>query len=335
MNTPLFEKKNFRSRIDLVIVLVVAIIFAIFSITLDLINRLYIFLSYYSNKSYIRFISTEILILLIGALWISYRRWRTAILRQKELEDIFDSINPDVFLVIDTERRILMCNSSLKRMFKYDIDEVIGKRTDFLYLDRRTKPIHQHEIYNILVEEGFHLGSATGRKKTGESMPLEIITGKLSGHRGAVILIRDITERNLSALELMQSETDYELLKMEMYAKLATYKNLLDKLDDGIVIIDENKIVKYANPSAEKILGFYTDEIIGKSVGFPVIQDEVTEIEIIPNSGEDKKRTVEIRTVKIEWDGNPAFLAFIKNITEFKGTTKEIDSMKSENKNNN
>lgn len=181
MSIPLFEKKNYRSRIDLIIVLIVAIIFAIFSLTLDLINRVYIFLIYYAKLPYIQFIFTEIFILLIGALWLSYRRWRAAILRQKELEDILDSINPDVFLVIDDKRNILMSNSSIKRMFGYTTDEIIGKRTDFLYLDRRTKPVHQHEIYNILEDEGFHLGSATGKKKTGESIPLKIITGKSAG----------------------------------------------------------------------------------------------------------------------------------------------------------
>lgn len=147
-----------------------------------------------------------------------------------------------------------------------------------------------------------------------------------------MILIRDITERNLASLEFMQSETDYELMKMDMYAKLATYKNILDKLDDGIVIIDENKLVIYANPSAENILGCNSDDIVGKSVGFPIIQDEITEIDII---GKDsQKGTGEIRTIKIDWDGKPAYLALLKDITELKRTEKELDSIKYKKDNN-
>ncbi|RKZ31958.1 hypothetical protein DRQ33_06720 [bacterium] len=332
-NLPLRSEQS-RWQVDLVIVLIVAGIFAIFSLTLHWVDKIYAWLKYYTNISLLRFIMTEILILLIGALWIAYRRWRVALAKKKELEDIIDSISPDVFMVVNPERIITMCNSSVKRMFGYDVSEVVGKKTDFLYLDRRTKPIHHHQIYNILEEEGFHIGTAVGKKKNGETIPLEIISGKLSEHRGAVILVRDITERNMAALELMQTVTDYELLKMEMYASLATYQTILDKIDDGIVVMNLNGIVHYLNPSAEQILGCKADEIVGKSIGFPVIQDEITEIEIVGN--DNVKRTAEIRTTNIEWEGEPSILALIKDITELKRTEEKLEEIqnKTENRDN-
>jgi PAS domain S-box-containing protein len=115
--------------------------------------------------------------------------------KKEELRNIIESINPDLLLVVDINRNIVMCNSSVKRMFGYSANEVVNQKTDMLYFDRRIDPTKRHEIFEVLKQEGFHLGLATGTKKNGETMPLEIISGRLSSGDGAVLLLRDITER--------------------------------------------------------------------------------------------------------------------------------------------
>jgi two-component system cell cycle sensor histidine kinase/response regulator CckA len=65
-----------------------------------------------------------------------------------------------------------------------------------LYGARRLNKGRRHEIYEALESRGFHFGLATGRRKDGSTLPLEIISGDIKGRSGAVLLIRDITERN-------------------------------------------------------------------------------------------------------------------------------------------
>ena len=150
--------------------------------------------------SYSRFPITALLVnclffWLVLLLWLAFRRWREAIRRREEFEDILSSISPDALVVADRNRTIVMCNSSVRRILGYAEDDVINQKTDLLYYDRRTSKEYPREIYEALKKDGFHIGTAIGRKKEGGTVPLEIISGELPGRGGVVLLLRDISER--------------------------------------------------------------------------------------------------------------------------------------------
>jgi len=307
------KDKALRTSFELLIILIIALVLSLFSLSIDLIDKIYAFFRTYASVSLTKFLITEIFIILIGLLWIAYRRWRHTADVQKKLERIIDSINPDVFLVIDTERNILMTNSSLKRMFGYDIAEVLGKRTDFLYHDRCTRLQHKREIFDILERDGFHFGLATGIKKDGQTIPLEIITGNISNREGAVILMRDITERNLIELELMKTVTELELLTLDLYSNEANYQNILRQVYIGIVVVDKDGIIRFANPHAMKILGHSKPDFVGHKFSYPFFDDVIHEIEV--ESSDGKTHSIEIHTSQIEWEAEIAYLVSIIDIT--------------------
>ena len=126
---------------------------------------------------------------------LAFFRWREATRQQVELEDVISSISPDALLVVNPGRTIVMCTSAVRRLFGYEESEVLHKKTDMLYHDRRKNRQHPHEIYEALEKDGFHVGTATGRRKDGSTMPLEIIAGDLRNRGGVVLLLRDMTER--------------------------------------------------------------------------------------------------------------------------------------------
>jgi hypothetical protein len=80
-----------------------------------------------------------------------------------------------------------------------------GKKVIVLALGNRFYRANITDFAKSLKKEGFHIGLATGKKKNGVNIPLEIITGTLSGG-GAVLLIRDITERKKMEYQLIKSE---------------------------------------------------------------------------------------------------------------------------------
>jgi len=148
--------------------------------------------------------------------------------KEKEtLEDILSNISPDVLMVVSPDRTIRVCNSSVQRMFGYEMDEVIGRETDILYFDRRSNPGHSGEIYEILETEGYHIGLATGIKKNGELLPLEIITGKLRSRAGAVLLLRDISERTRMEAELKRHQ---EHLEEQVQQRTAELESVIEHL---------------------------------------------------------------------------------------------------------
>ena len=184
-----------RELANLCIVSIISAILAIYSISVSVIDRIDDFFRSFSRLPLVEFIINFGFLYLVGLLWITYRHWKAASAKGEELQNIIESINPDVLLVVDLDRNVVMCNTSVQRMFGYSVNAVVNQKTDMLYFDRRTDLNKRNEIFEVLKSEGFHLGLATGKKKSGETMPLEIISGRLQSGNGAVLLLRDITER--------------------------------------------------------------------------------------------------------------------------------------------
>jgi len=247
-----------RELLPLSIVLIVSIILAVFSVSINLVDRFYSVL-----EEYLHFPTGELIIYgfflpLIGLLWLTYRRWRDAARRQEELENIVDSINPDVLLVVDPNRNIVMCNPSVKRMFGYRVDEVLHQKTDILYRDRRSNPGRPHEIFEALEKEGFHVGLATGIKKDSETIPLEIITGNMQCRGGAVLLLRDVRHRQKAEDELKQSLAKLRRLLEEIVNVLASTAEMRDPYTAG----HQRRVTVLACAIAEE-LGLSPEQIEG------------------------------------------------------------------------
>lgn len=156
--------------------------------------------------------------------------WRAARKHERELARIIASVSPDVLAVVTPDRRITLCNPAVKAMFGLDPAEAIGRTTDVFYSDRRTTG-DDREIYHSLEDHGFHMGFATGRRKDGSAIPLEIVTGDLDGRRGAVILIRDITARKRAEAEIVKAKEELE----EGYRRLKELESLRDNLTNMVV----------------------------------------------------------------------------------------------------
>lgn len=214
-------KRN-RPPFDLIFVVFFAISFAGFDISTSFYNRLHDFLISSLRPSTVSFLTHVAFLLLIGLLWITYRRWQEELGQKKELERIISAISPDVLLVVDPEKNILMCNQSLPGMFGYDIDEVIGRKTEFLYLELHTEAGELAGMHETLQSQGFNIGLAMGKKESGEKVPLEIVRGKLRGGHGSVLLLRDITARRRAEEEKAKLELRIrQSQKMEAVGALA------------------------------------------------------------------------------------------------------------------
>ena len=162
--------------------------------------------------------------------WMAYRRWVDTIQRRKELEFVVRGIGPDLIMVIGRDRTITMCNDAIEPIFGYSAREVLGQKTDLLYFDRRVTG-KRREIYDQISNIGFHTGFGKGKRKDGRIIPLEIVTGELPHQPGAVILVRDITERKQAEDELIAAKERAE----EAHAEIKEMERMRDSLTHMIV----------------------------------------------------------------------------------------------------
>ncbi|HMQ35462.1 MAG TPA: PAS domain-containing protein [Chloroflexaceae bacterium] len=91
---------------------------------------------------------------------------------------------------------------------------------------------------------------------------------------------------------------------------------------DGILVVDAEGLVRFINPAAAAILGRHGDELVGQQFGSPMLRGERAEIDLLHPGGE--VQVAEMRVVDTEWEGAPALLVSLRDITEHRRAQRAL-----------
>ena len=119
---------------------------------------------------------------------------------------------------------------------------------------------------------------------------------------------KDITERKHTADALQASE--------------ANLRKIIVEHPDGIVVVDREGAVRFVNPATGSLFGRKTEELMGETFGFPTVSGETSDVEVIHKT--EGIIIAEMRVVEIDWEGQPALLASLHNITERKKAEEKL-----------
>ncbi len=92
---------------------------------------------------------------------------------------------------------------------------------------------------------------------------------------------------------------------------------IIDSLVDGIVIVDHDGIIRFANPAAAALFNRTATELEGSALGTPLLAGETTEMEIVRRGGGEVVHA-ELRTVTTEWEGKEVELVSLRDVTDRK-----------------
>ena len=249
-----FLTKDSRAAVDLVLSMAIAAILMVLNAAINFAPEAHGLLADMERHRATFWLINSLFFWLAALMFIAFLRWRAAARARAALETIISSISPDALVVINEQRTITMCNRSIERLLGYRPEELVGHKTDRLYFDRRTDNRRQGEIREALASDGFHVGRATGRRADGSTVPLEIISGLHGGRHGAVLLLRDISERLRAEERHMELETRIrQRQKLESLGMLASgmahdFNNLL------MVVMGSSDLVREAIPSESPAL---------------------------------------------------------------------------------
>jgi len=130
-------------------------------------------------------------------------------------------------------------------------------------------------------------------------------------------------ERSLFyAIERARLQMELEQYTQEISKVQANFHKILEKNADAIVVVSEDRKILFANPAAEFILGHKQRALLNKPFDFPLDAGKTSEIEI--RQRHEEKIIAEINTVEIDWEGKPAYLASMRNISERKRAEKGL-----------
>ncbi len=258
--------------------------------------------------------------LLVMALDISERKQAEDEL--KESEQFTSSLlqgTPHQVIVLNPDRSIKYVNPAFEKLTGFTIADVIGNSAPYPWWPKETEVKIAATLKHTSFKDNLKK-EMTYQKKNGEHFRVEVTaTSIMKNEERKYILINwvDITERKKAEEALKDSE--------------AKYASLVENSSDGIIII-QDRVVKYINSKMVEVYGYPKEEVIGKQF-VNIIAEEQREMvstlnrkrlageeaaqkyefDIINKKGE--RLNMEINASQIEFQGRPADMATIRDIT--------------------
>ncbi|MDR4306066.1 PAS domain S-box protein [Chelatococcus sambhunathii] len=92
-----------------------------------------------------------------------------------------------------------------------------------------------------------------------------------------------------------------------------SFRLLIENTADGVLVVALSGAVLYANPAAAQIFGHPLEELLHVPLGRPIVSDETAMITVTRPGGQSAE--VEMRVVEVTWDGKPALLASLRDVS--------------------
>ena len=274
----------------------ITLLLSVYHLCVELIDQLRMLFKPFTDMPVAEWLTDGLFFWLLALLWLAYRNWRAALLKETELQRILSSISPDVLLVVTPDRTVTTCSTTVETMFGFKAEEVIGHKTDQLYQDRRV--LGAREVHDRLDLLGFHMGCATGLRKNGVEFPLELVTSGLRGQPGALVLIRDVTERRRAEEELSKYQRRLEELVQERTAELCeANKQLRQELKERKRM--EQEILEISHQERQRI-GQDLHDTLGQHLTGLSFLGKVLERELEAKALPEAKSAAQITTLVAE-----------------------------------
>ncbi len=238
------------------------------------------------------------------------------------LDEIFH-INPEPMTLtrIDTGQYIAV-NESFLKTFGYAREEVIDHTAQELGIwenPERDRP----RLIEQIREHGHVSDAEVGfLTKSGETIRFNLGATRIEGDDGPLLLI---TGRNITALRKSEAA---------LRTSEARYRGLIENLPIGVLIAQDG-IIRYANPSSLEMIGYTSDEILGRPFSHLVHEDDreyAMDFHVRRMRGDDSRFSYDLRVVRKGgtinswrihtqpdmWEGHIASLVVCTDITEQK-----------------
>ncbi|MEW6734436.1 MAG: PAS domain S-box protein [Acidobacteriota bacterium] len=122
--------------------------------------------------------------------------------------------------------------------------------------------------------------------------------------------------------ELLELRRQLERRTQELQTSEARFRNIIARNADGIIIVDRQGVLRFINPAAEVLFSRKAEALMGTMFGFPLVAGEITELDILRTDG--RIAVAEMRVVETNWEGEVAYLASLRDITERKRTEQRL-----------
>jgi PAS domain S-box-containing protein len=235
---------------------------------------------------------------------------------EDQLRNSLFSMATSEAIAIHKDGLIVDANEQFPLMFGYTKSEVIGKHFS-IFSTPESLPVIAENIKRKF--DGFY--EALGVKKDGSLLPAEL-RGTTLIHEGEeirVAIFRDLTERKKIKAELVESEK--------------RFRDISYNMADWIWEIDTNFRYTYTSGKVESILGYSSEEMLGKTPFALMPKDEAERVnELLQETLSKKKAFKDLVNLNISKEGKDIYLSTSAvpmyddkgTFTGYRGVNKDI-----------
>ncbi|MHB8118931.1 MAG: PAS domain-containing hybrid sensor histidine kinase/response regulator [Methanothrix sp.] len=245
------------------------------------------------------------------------------------LDKIINSIG-DPIHVKDRQHRVILVNDAACKLFGCSREEILGRNAYDLFPSREMAEISwqkDEEVFTTGVENVNEEANTYAPGITRTVLVKKTLYKDKSGNEFLVGVTRDITDRKRAEEALLESEKKYSLL--------------INNANESIIVAQDG-LLKFVNPMTLGLLGKYSEqELIDRP--FPQFIHPDDRSMVVENyrrrianeaappryvfrvvAREGIVKWVEINATLIEWQGKPATLNFLTDITERKRAEESL-----------
>ena len=172
----------------------------------------------------------------------------------RRYRQLIDGVRDYAISQMDPEGRVRGWNSGAERIKGYRAEEILGQHMSVFYAPEELAPGMLDHKLAAARENGFDHDEGWRVRKDGTRFwasvtltPMYDDEGQLTGYSK---ITRDLTERRAQEIELKRL--------------VGVQKAILDNAGAAIIATDMKGFITLFNPSAERLLGYDSDEVIGK-----------------------------------------------------------------------
>jgi PAS domain S-box-containing protein len=139
----------------------------------------------------------------------------------EEMHRVIVEAANDAVISMDERGVVLLANPATRRIFGYDLAEIIGEPMTML-MPEMMRQLHENGFKRYLATGKRHLNwqgvEVTAQRKDGQEFPVEVSFGELTsnGHKVFTGFVRDISERKQAEERLRASERNLQMTQAEL-----------------------------------------------------------------------------------------------------------------------
>lgn len=112
-------------------------------------------------------------------------------------------------------------------------------------------------------------------------------------------------------LELVNSQLEHRT--RELQSSKESFRNIVEKNQEGIAVVDAGGTIRFANPAFARFLGDSPGGAVGKAFPFPMEIGVIQEIE--HSDSESRNWPIELTLAETQWEGGTAYLASARDFS--------------------